>query len=293
MTIGASTSSTRTSRWSRRSAFAARPPRIPVDGARFGGARGDSGEPSARRRSRSSTRAPRGLTNGGRPIRLRRAGRTPRTRLGLMSFVLWGPGEAGLARERRRGIRRRGGRSRRGRPFPISSSSRATRHRWCLATRVRIHIAAAVATPIVGLYGPTSPARNGPWSPATSPVRASTRCECHHQRRCRRPTPGASRTSRSRRWRTRSSAGWREPGDRTRESGAPRAAAGSARVSFRRGCALVRQADATVSRWPGRNRDRWGGAARLGRRTSREGARGHVLGTLPLRRDIRCTSGPR
>ena len=27
------------------------------------------------------------------------------------------------------------------------------------------HIAAAVGTPIVGIYGPTRPARNGPWSP--------------------------------------------------------------------------------------------------------------------------------
>ena len=29
-----------------------------------------------------------------------------------------------------------------------------------------LHLAAAVGTPIVGLYGPTDPARNGPWSPA-------------------------------------------------------------------------------------------------------------------------------
>ena len=34
------------------------------------------------------------------------------------------------------------------------------------------HIAAAVGTPIVGIYGPTRPSRNGPWARATSPCRA-------------------------------------------------------------------------------------------------------------------------
>ena len=29
------------------------------------------------------------------------------------------------------------------------------------------HIAAAVGTPIVGIYGPTRPERNGPWRPTT------------------------------------------------------------------------------------------------------------------------------
>ena len=49
-----------------------------------------------------------------------------------------------------------------------------------------LHIAAAVGTPIVGLYGPTWPERNGPWRPADVVVSRAAECECHHMRRCRR-----------------------------------------------------------------------------------------------------------
>lgn len=47
-----------------------------------------------------------------------------------------------------------------------------------------LHLAAAVGTPIVGLYGPTDPARNGPWSPADVTLSRNRSCGCHHQRRC-------------------------------------------------------------------------------------------------------------
>ena len=50
------------------------------------------------------------------------------------------------------------------------------------------HIAAAVGTPIVGLFGPTRPARNGPWAAGDVTVSRDTICECHHLRRCRRAT---------------------------------------------------------------------------------------------------------
>jgi heptosyltransferase I len=50
------------------------------------------------------------------------------------------------------------------------------------------HIAAAVGTPIVGIYGPTRPSRNGPWSPEDVTVSRDAVCECHHLRRCRRET---------------------------------------------------------------------------------------------------------
>jgi heptosyltransferase I len=49
-----------------------------------------------------------------------------------------------------------------------------------------LHLAAAVGAPIVGLYGPTSPVRNGPWRPEDVSLSRNTECECHHQRRCRR-----------------------------------------------------------------------------------------------------------
>ena len=48
-----------------------------------------------------------------------------------------------------------------------------------------VHLAAAVGTPVVGIYGPTDVARNGPWSADDVTVSRFTACGCHHQRRCR------------------------------------------------------------------------------------------------------------
>ena len=47
-----------------------------------------------------------------------------------------------------------------------------------------LHLAAALGTPIVGIYGPTDPARNGPWSPDDVTISRNAACACHHQRRC-------------------------------------------------------------------------------------------------------------
>jgi len=47
-----------------------------------------------------------------------------------------------------------------------------------------LHLAAALGTPVVGLYGPTEPARNGPWSPADVTVSRTAACHCLYQRRC-------------------------------------------------------------------------------------------------------------
>jgi lipopolysaccharide heptosyltransferase I len=50
-----------------------------------------------------------------------------------------------------------------------------------------IHLAAAAGAPIVGIYGPTDPHRNGPWSPDDLCVSRFDRCRCHHKRRCIHP----------------------------------------------------------------------------------------------------------
>ena len=47
------------------------------------------------------------------------------------------------------------------------------------------HLAAALGTPIVGLYGPTDVGRNGPWSPEDVTVSRFDVCHCHYRRRCR------------------------------------------------------------------------------------------------------------
>lgn len=45
-----------------------------------------------------------------------------------------------------------------------------------------LHLAAALGTPVVGLYGPSDPARNGPWSPEDEVVSAFPDCGCAARR---------------------------------------------------------------------------------------------------------------
>jgi heptosyltransferase I len=107
---------------------------------------------------------------------------------GLASIVLWGPGEASLATQ-------------------VASASQGAAHPAPLTTIADVlalakgavvavsgdtgplHLAAAVGTPLVGLYGPTSPARNGPWCEEDESLSRYDRCVCHHERRCRRLKP--------------------------------------------------------------------------------------------------------
>lgn len=52
-----------------------------------------------------------------------------------------------------------------------------------------LHIGAAMGTPLVGLYGPTWPERNGPWDPKDVVISRAATCVCHHKRQCRRGAP--------------------------------------------------------------------------------------------------------
>jgi heptosyltransferase-1 len=47
-----------------------------------------------------------------------------------------------------------------------------------------LHIATAVGTPTVSLFGPTYPDRNGPWSADDIVVSRAESCGCHRDRRC-------------------------------------------------------------------------------------------------------------
>ena len=47
-----------------------------------------------------------------------------------------------------------------------------------------------------GLFGPTDPQRNGPWSRGRRRCRGSSACACHYERRCRQARRGASAASR-------------------------------------------------------------------------------------------------
>lgn len=45
-----------------------------------------------------------------------------------------------------------------------------------------LHLAAAVGTPVVGVFGPSDPGRNGPWSPGDLVVSRFDDCQCHRTR---------------------------------------------------------------------------------------------------------------
>jgi heptosyltransferase-1 len=121
------------------------------------------------------------------PARLAAVAVELRARYGLPSVAVWGPGEELLAREVVDG----------------SSGAALLSPKTTIADVVALargaslylsgdtgpaHIAAAVGTPIVGLYGPTRPSRNGPWAPDDVTVSRADVCQCHHLRHCRLQT---------------------------------------------------------------------------------------------------------
>jgi ADP-heptose:LPS heptosyltransferase len=107
-----------------------------------------------------------------------------RERIGVRSLVLWGPGEEGVA------------------SLVVSSSRGAAELSprtsivdiFAIARRATLmvsgdtgplHIAAAVGTPVVALFGPTFSERNGPWSSDDITISRAARCVCHYERKCR------------------------------------------------------------------------------------------------------------
>jgi lipopolysaccharide heptosyltransferase I len=102
----------------------------------------------------------------------------------LRSVVLWGPGEQALASE----VVARAG------DAAVMTPETTIADLIALARGAAVmvsgdtgptHIAAALGTPIVGIYGPTRPERNGPWVAADETVSRAAICRCHHSRQCR------------------------------------------------------------------------------------------------------------
>lgn len=50
-----------------------------------------------------------------------------------------------------------------------------------------LHIATATGAPTVSIFGPTDPARNGPWALEDISVSRFDRCACHYDRKCHAP----------------------------------------------------------------------------------------------------------
>ena len=105
--------------------------------------------------------------------------------LGLRCLVTYGPGEEALAD---RVVAASDGAA--VRSFPTSLLDYvelARRARLVVAADTGpLHLACAVGTPVVALFGPTEPARNGPFAPADAVVRRTPACAPCHSRSCLR-----------------------------------------------------------------------------------------------------------
>ena len=105
--------------------------------------------------------------------------------LGLPSLVSHGPGEEALAD---RVVAASGGAA--VRSFPTSLVDfieLARRARLVVAADTGpLHLACAVGTPAVALFGPTDPARNGPFAPQDAVVRRKPECAPCYSRTCTR-----------------------------------------------------------------------------------------------------------
>ena len=118
------------------------------------------------------------------PVYFAEVARALSTRHGLRSIVLWGPGEQQLAND----------------VVSASDSTAAVSPPTKIADLVSLvkaaavmisgdtgpmHVAGAVGTPLVGIFGPTDPARNGPWEEDDRSASRFDSCLCHYQRQCR------------------------------------------------------------------------------------------------------------
>ena len=108
-----------------------------------------------------------------------------RSRRGMASIVLWGPAERALADAVVAAAD--------GAAILAPQTTIADVAALASAAAVMVsgdtgptHIASAVGTPLVGIYGPTRPERNGPLGADDEAVSRASVCECHHLRECRR-----------------------------------------------------------------------------------------------------------
>jgi heptosyltransferase-1 len=102
---------------------------------------------------------------------------------GFKALVTWGPGEERLAD---RIVEVSGGTAERCFPTTLPELAAVLRRARLMvaADTGPLHLACAVGTPVVGIYGPTDPARNGPFSPRDVVVRRTPLCSPCHRRRC-------------------------------------------------------------------------------------------------------------
>jgi lipopolysaccharide heptosyltransferase I len=101
----------------------------------------------------------------------------------LTPVVLWGPGEEALAAGV---VAASDGSAIVAPPTEIHDLVALSQHAALVVSGDTgpLHIATATGTPVVGLFGPTDPARNGPFVTEDEVVSRFDRCTCHYERRC-------------------------------------------------------------------------------------------------------------
>jgi lipopolysaccharide heptosyltransferase I len=123
-----------------------------------------------------------------RPERFGALATAIRERRGLRSVVLWGPGEEHAAAAVVAASR---GAAEQAPPTTITDIVAVAKSASLMVSGDTgpLHLAAAVGTPIVALFGPTCAERNGPWSSSDLSISRYDHCVCHYERRCRRGAP--------------------------------------------------------------------------------------------------------
>jgi lipopolysaccharide heptosyltransferase I len=103
----------------------------------------------------------------------------------LRSVVLWGPGDEWLAAQV---VAASAGAAEPAPPTTITDVVGLARAARLMVSGDTgpLHIAGAVGTPIVALFGPTDPQRNGPWASDDVTISRFGECVCLYERRCRR-----------------------------------------------------------------------------------------------------------
>jgi heptosyltransferase-1 len=101
----------------------------------------------------------------------------------LRPYVLWGPSERALAEQV---VEASGGAAR---VAPATTTGDLLELSRAASLMVSgdtgpLHIAGAAGAPLVAIFGPTDPLRNGPWHEADRVVSRYGACQCHYQRRC-------------------------------------------------------------------------------------------------------------
>ena len=102
---------------------------------------------------------------------------------GLLPFVLWGPGEESLAQSV---VSASSGAAVLAPPTGLTDLVEICRSASLMVSGDTgpLHIAAAVGTPIVSIFGPTDPERNGPWREEDIAISRYSACDCKYDREC-------------------------------------------------------------------------------------------------------------